>query len=154
MRIRLHGASYSGISDFLSIAGAHSANKYNDYRITKDLILSYYIVPLREDRQRTKSKGQQPATLLLSLDTRKKQLLSAWSTSSDGQTKQTKNLPSHPFLSSIMGSTAKLVDLAGDGGSWFAEINDQWLVICSPRFEAIIRMLLTFRLQAGPGHVH
>ena len=72
--------------------------------------------------------------------------------------KQTKNLNRssivYLFLSSIMGSTAKLVDLAGDGGSWFAEINDQWLVICCSRFEAIIRLQLTFRLQAGPGHVH
>ncbi len=35
------------------------------------------------------------------------------------------------LLSSSMGSTVKLFDLAGDGGSWFAEINEQWLVALS-----------------------
>jgi hypothetical protein len=33
------------------------------------------------------------------------------------------------ILSGAMGSSVKLVDLAGDGGSWFAEINDQWSVV-------------------------
>jgi hypothetical protein len=41
-----------------------------------------------------------------------------------------------------MGSSAKLVDLAGDGGRWFAEINDQWLAICCPRFEKFIVQLI------------
>ena len=54
----------------------------------------------------------------------------------------------------VMGSSVKLVDLAGDGGSWFAEINDQWSVVRCSRFEQVISSVLTVRFQAGSGHVH